>query len=268
MVYDSFGVDFSIPLTFAVNIHFFGSSAQIFFLNGRLIFGPDARSLIVTLLLILVPVIIFCAFVVINLIDEFPSNNPGYAILATTIIFTIYLVIRALFPATHIPQRKSSVMNLQPQLRLVQDQHQACSYPAPRKSLLMACLLRLSIVTHACYIALLGVLIAPFVIIVWRDLTTIALGWDNALERLENLEKSGKLTIVRRGFDEPRQCSYGSDEPHRCSPYFGDHCAPPIGCFGSRFGEPKLRLTLSSLDLVHIGLQFWCAQVPIGPLRP
>ena len=74
-----------------MNIHFFVSSEQIFFLNGRLIFGPDARSLIVTLLLILVPVVIFCAFVVINLVDEFPSYNAGYAILATTVIFTIYV---------------------------------------------------------------------------------------------------------------------------------------------------------------------------------
>ena len=82
---------FYYPFNFCNEYTLFVSSEQIFFLNGRLIFGPDARSLIVTLLLILVPVVIFCAFVVINLIDEFPSNNPGYAILATTIIFTIYV---------------------------------------------------------------------------------------------------------------------------------------------------------------------------------
>lgn len=64
---------------------------QKFFLNGRLIFGPDASSLIVTLLLILVPVVLFCAFVARNLIHEFPSQNTGYAVFAVAVIFTIYV---------------------------------------------------------------------------------------------------------------------------------------------------------------------------------
>ncbi|KAE9449836.1 hypothetical protein C3L33_18252, partial [Rhododendron williamsianum] len=61
--------------------------------NGRLIFGPDARSLIVTLLLVIVPVAIFCTFVASNLFHKFPSYNAGYAILVATIVYTIYVLV-------------------------------------------------------------------------------------------------------------------------------------------------------------------------------
>ncbi|PSS26680.1 Protein S-acyltransferase [Actinidia chinensis var. chinensis] len=87
----------------AKRVHQVWKGSNIFFLNGRLIFGPDARSLIVTLLLILVPVVIFCAFVVINLVDELPSYNAGYAILATTVIFTIYVLVLLLLTSARDP---------------------------------------------------------------------------------------------------------------------------------------------------------------------
>ena len=64
---------------------------QRFLFNGRLIFGPDAKSLVVTILLIVVPVIIFCTNVSKNLINEFPASNAGYVILAVAILFTIYV---------------------------------------------------------------------------------------------------------------------------------------------------------------------------------
>ncbi|KAF4352092.1 hypothetical protein F8388_000784 [Cannabis sativa] len=64
-----------------------------FLLSGRLIFGPDARSLLVTLLLILAPVIIFCAFVGRHLRHEFSPRNSGYAILVVAIIFTIHVLV-------------------------------------------------------------------------------------------------------------------------------------------------------------------------------
>ncbi|KAI4366838.1 hypothetical protein MLD38_022655 [Melastoma candidum] len=45
-----------------------------FILGGRLIFGPDASSLIITMALIIVPVIIFCIFVAWHLRHKF---NPS-----------------------------------------------------------------------------------------------------------------------------------------------------------------------------------------------
>lgn len=66
-------------------------SLQIFLFSGRLIFGPDAKSLVVTILLIVVPVIIFCTNVARNLINEFPAYDTGCVILAVAILFTIYV---------------------------------------------------------------------------------------------------------------------------------------------------------------------------------
>lgn len=65
--------------------------------NGRLIFGPDARSLVVTVLLIVVPVIIFCTHVAKNLVREFPTYDAGYAIFAVAVLFTIYVSPAKLF---------------------------------------------------------------------------------------------------------------------------------------------------------------------------
>ncbi|KDP36577.1 hypothetical protein JCGZ_08344 [Jatropha curcas] len=64
-----------------------------FILGGRLIFGPDARSLIVTLLLIIVPVVIFCVFVARHLRHAFSPHNAGYAVLVVAIVFTIYVLV-------------------------------------------------------------------------------------------------------------------------------------------------------------------------------
>ncbi|KAL2232226.1 UNVERIFIED_CONTAM: Protein S-acyltransferase 8 [Sesamum indicum] len=76
---------------------------QIFFLGGRLIFGPDARSLLVTLLLIIVPVIIFCVFVARHLRHEFSSYNAGYAILIVAIVFTIHVLVLLLLTSARDP---------------------------------------------------------------------------------------------------------------------------------------------------------------------
>lgn len=71
---------------------FFGSSnVQKFLLGGRLIFGPDAKSLIITFTLILVPVVLFCVFVARNFVFELQRETAGYAILVIAIVFTIYV---------------------------------------------------------------------------------------------------------------------------------------------------------------------------------
>ncbi|XP_004496446.1 protein S-acyltransferase 8-like [Cicer arietinum] len=68
-----------------------GSNKFIF--GGRLVFGPDARSLLITLSLIIVPVIIFCVFVARHLRHEFSSYYSGYAILVVAILFTIIVLV-------------------------------------------------------------------------------------------------------------------------------------------------------------------------------
>ncbi|KAG6388545.1 hypothetical protein SASPL_149973 [Salvia splendens] len=76
---------------------------QIFFLNGRLIFGPDARSLLVTLLLLIAPVVIFCVFVARHLRHHFSSYNAGYAIIVAAIVFTIHVLVLLFLTSSRDP---------------------------------------------------------------------------------------------------------------------------------------------------------------------
>lgn len=74
-----------------VRIYQTWKGSNIFFLQGRFIFGPDVRSLGVTILLIVVPVAVFCAFVARKLLDDF-SYHSGVSIMAVAILFTIYVL--------------------------------------------------------------------------------------------------------------------------------------------------------------------------------
>ncbi|KAL9323815.1 hypothetical protein ACSQ67_008672 [Phaseolus vulgaris] len=69
---------------------FFIHFLQKFFLQGRFIFGPDARSLALTIFLIAAPVAVFCVYVARKLINDF-SDHLGMTIMAIAVIFTIYV---------------------------------------------------------------------------------------------------------------------------------------------------------------------------------
>ncbi|KAI3736627.1 hypothetical protein L2E82_26547 [Cichorium intybus] len=74
-----------------------------FLLGGRLIFGPDAGSILVSASMIIVPVIIFCNFIGRHLVHEFPSYNAGYMIVVAPFLFTIYVLILLLLTSSRDP---------------------------------------------------------------------------------------------------------------------------------------------------------------------
>lgn len=61
---------------------------QEFCLRGRLIFGPDGKSIFLTIFLIVAPVAVFSAFVARNLLDDFP-HHWGYSILIVVILHSV-----------------------------------------------------------------------------------------------------------------------------------------------------------------------------------
>jgi len=70
-------------------------------LQGRFIFGPDVRSLFLTIFLILAPVVVFCIFVARHLINDFP-DHWGISVMVIVIVFTVYVsVVGTLFFLNH-----------------------------------------------------------------------------------------------------------------------------------------------------------------------
>ncbi|KAJ3681285.1 hypothetical protein LUZ60_015774 [Juncus effusus] len=63
--------------------------SNVFFLQGRFIFGPDVRSLFLTIFLIVGPVAVFCVFVARNLMHRF-SHHLGVIIMIVAVVFTFY----------------------------------------------------------------------------------------------------------------------------------------------------------------------------------
>ena len=63
---------------------------QKFLLQGRLIFGPDVRSLFLTIFLIAAPVAVFCVFVARKLMHVY-SHNSGISILVVAVVVTVYV---------------------------------------------------------------------------------------------------------------------------------------------------------------------------------
>ncbi|WCJ36316.1 DHHC-type zinc finger family protein [Euphorbia peplus] len=61
--------------------------SNVFFLGGRLIFGPDARSVLLTIFLIVAPVAVFCVLVAGKLIDDF-AGDWGVSIIVVLLVLT------------------------------------------------------------------------------------------------------------------------------------------------------------------------------------
>lgn len=78
------------------------TDVQRFFLCGRLIFGPDVRSLAVTVFLIVAPAVCFCVFVGRHLLHHF-ANHAGIAIVAVTVVYTVYVLILLLLTSGRDP---------------------------------------------------------------------------------------------------------------------------------------------------------------------
>lgn len=73
-----------------------------FFLQGRFIFGPDARSLVLTIFLIVAPVAVFCVFVGRKLSDDFP-DDWGISIMVVAVVFTFYVLVLLLLTSGRDP---------------------------------------------------------------------------------------------------------------------------------------------------------------------
>lgn len=76
--------------------------SNIFFLQGRFIFGPDVRSLALTIFLIVAPVVVFCVFVARKLMDDF-SHHSGISIMVVAVVFTAYVLTLLLLTSGRDP---------------------------------------------------------------------------------------------------------------------------------------------------------------------
>jgi len=76
--------------------------SNIFFLQGRFIFGPDVRSLGLTIFLIVAPVAVFCVFVARKLLDDF-SHHLGISVMVVAVVFTVYVLILLLLTSGRDP---------------------------------------------------------------------------------------------------------------------------------------------------------------------
>ncbi|KAJ9129156.1 hypothetical protein P3X46_034055 [Hevea brasiliensis] len=76
--------------------------SNIFCFGGRLIFGPDVRSLFLTVFMIVTPAILFCTFVSHELINEF-QHHLGNLIEVICAISTAYIMILLLLTSARDP---------------------------------------------------------------------------------------------------------------------------------------------------------------------
>lgn len=80
----------------------YGKAANRFLLQGRFIFGPDVRSLVLTIFLIVAPVTVFCIYVARKLMNDF-SHNLGISIMVVPVVFTVYVLFLLLLTSGRDP---------------------------------------------------------------------------------------------------------------------------------------------------------------------
>ncbi|KAL5581419.1 hypothetical protein UlMin_013861 [Ulmus minor] len=73
-----------------------------FFLQGRFIFGPDVRSLGLTIFLIVAPVTVFCIFIATKLMDDW-GHHWGVSIMAAAVLFSVYDLVLLLLTSGRDP---------------------------------------------------------------------------------------------------------------------------------------------------------------------
>ncbi|KAG8388113.1 hypothetical protein BUALT_Bualt02G0092000 [Buddleja alternifolia] len=73
-----------------------------FCLWGTFIFGPDVRSVFLTIFLIVAPAAVFCVFVARKLMDDF-SGDWGISIMVVFIVFTLYVLVLLLLTSGRDP---------------------------------------------------------------------------------------------------------------------------------------------------------------------
>ncbi|XP_065854014.1 probable protein S-acyltransferase 6 [Euphorbia lathyris] len=76
--------------------------SNIFCCGGRLVFGPDVRALFFTVMLVVVPVILFCSFISHEIIGEF-QPHLGNLIVSTCAIFTAYVILLLFITSSRDP---------------------------------------------------------------------------------------------------------------------------------------------------------------------
>ncbi|WOG99372.1 hypothetical protein DCAR_0518720 [Daucus carota subsp. sativus] len=76
--------------------------SNVFLLQGRLIFGPDIRSIFMTIFLIATPVAIFCGFIGRKLMDKY-SDSFGIWVIVVAVVFTIYVLVLLLLTSGRDP---------------------------------------------------------------------------------------------------------------------------------------------------------------------
>ncbi|XP_009768845.1 probable protein S-acyltransferase 7 [Nicotiana sylvestris] len=73
-----------------------------FILQGRFIFGPDVRSVFMTIFLIVAPVAVFCVFVARKMVDDF-AGDWGWSIMIAAVVFTVYVLVLLLLTSGRDP---------------------------------------------------------------------------------------------------------------------------------------------------------------------